>query len=89
MKREDILLALKDAEEKTSNLIENAKKESDRNILKAKQDAAIRVDQGKGKTAELKERILVVKLASMEDKASIIRERGRLKRFMKSAGTVA
>ncbi len=79
MKREDILLALKEAEENTRNLVENAKVESERNIFKAKQDAAIRVDRGKVEAAELKERLIAVKLANMDEEARIISERGKQK----------
>jgi vacuolar-type H+-ATPase subunit H len=76
MKREDLLLALKDAEEKTRDLIDNARKEGERSIAKAKQDAVIRLEQERGKLPELKEKVLTVKLASIEEEARIIRERG-------------
>ncbi len=77
MKREDILLALKEAEDNVRNQVENARKSSERSLAKAKQDSALKMDQGKARAAELRENLLAAKLADMEQEAHIILERGR------------
>ena len=79
MKREDILLALKKAEEKTKKLVDEAKKTSERNLAKAKQDAALKLKQGRIAAANLKEKQRAEKLLKMEEEANIIRERGKLR----------
>jgi vacuolar-type H+-ATPase subunit H len=79
MKREDILLALKEAEEKTRGMVEEARKASERNLTKARQDAALRIEEGKAKTAIIRDNLLAAKLLSMEEEANIIRHRGTLR----------
>ncbi|MFO7619507.1 MAG: hypothetical protein R6W91_07660 [Thermoplasmata archaeon] len=79
MKREDILLALKEAEEKTKGMVEEARKASERNLAKAKQDAALKLTKGRVAAADLKERHRAARLLKMEEEATIIRERGKLR----------
>ena len=77
MIREDALLALKEAEEKRSKLVENAKQKSEANMAKARRDAALKIEQGKAKATELQETLLEAKVLKIEDDARLVRERGK------------
>jgi vacuolar-type H+-ATPase subunit H len=79
MKREEILLALKEAEEKTKGMVEEARKGSERSLAKARQDAALKMERARTNAADMREKLLAAKLMSMEEEARIISERGRLR----------
>ena len=76
MIREDALLALKKAEDERTRLVEDARQESEANLAKARRDAALRIEQGKKKAAELQETLLEAKVLKINDDARLVRERG-------------
>ena len=77
MIREDALLALKKAEDNRSKLVQNAKQKSEANMAKARRDAALKIEQGKVKAAELQDTLLEAKIQKIEDDARLVRERGK------------
>ena len=66
MIREDALLALKKAEDKRSWLVQNAKQKSEANLAMARRDAALKIEQGKVKAAEMRETFLEAKIQNIE-----------------------
>ncbi|MCK5397428.1 MAG: hypothetical protein KAJ33_04190 [Thermoplasmata archaeon] len=76
MIREDALLALKEAEDKRSRLVQSAKQKSEANVAKARRDAALKIDQGKTKAIELRETLLEAKILKIDDDARLVKERG-------------
>ena len=76
MIREDALLALKEAEDKRSRLVQSAKLKSEANLAKARRDAALKIDQGKTKATELHETLLEAKILKLDDDARLVKERG-------------
>ena len=77
MIREDALLALKEAEEKRTQMVEDAKQKSEANLAKARRDAALKIEQGRSKAAEMRETLLEAKVQKIEDDARLVRERGK------------
>ena len=76
MIREDTLLALKEAEDKRSRLVEDARQNSETNLAKTKRDAALKIENGKTKAVEMRETLLEAKVQTIEDQARLVRERG-------------
>lgn len=79
MIREDALLALKEAEDKRTQLVEEAKQKSEANLAKARRDAALKVEQGKTKAAELRDTLLEAKVLKINEDARVVRQRGKNK----------
>ncbi|MCK5310063.1 MAG: hypothetical protein KAJ64_05395 [Thermoplasmata archaeon] len=77
MIREDALLALKEAEDKRSKLVQNAKQKSEANLAKARRDAALKIEHGKAKATELHETLLEAKVQKIEEDSRLVRERGK------------